>query len=442
MLGLGFVLAVSIAACGHDDDDSELFSSALQAAVLQDCGLASKNLTIQSIMADWYFWIEEQPATADPFAFGTPEAYLDALRFLPLDRFSFLNDAAADEAFFSESQFIGFGFRQSIVNGDQLFFIDVFAGSPADAAGLMRGFEILEINGETVASLIASGELADAYGPSEIGVQATIRYRDPDTGTEDTVTLTKDLVTIPTVAITDTFDVNGTTVGYILFQNFVQPSFDALDDAFEQLQAAGATELILDLRYNGGGLISVAQHLGSLIAGTNATDEVFVTLIHNEKHTANNVSGTFLSVNNALNLNRLTVITTGASASASELVINSLEGVSIPVTVIGDTTFGKPVGQYGFEFCDKVLHPVSFETVNAAGIGGYFDGFAPDCPAEDDITRQLGDAQEASLAEALAFIGNGQCTVTSAAVAKRRAFDKPVVAHDAQYGWGNLLNAY
>ena len=82
----------------------------------------------------------------------------------------------------------------------------------------------------------------------------------------------KRAVTIPTVSALRLYAVDGRKVGYLNFRNFVEPSFSALDSAFAQLHAAGANELVLDLRYNGGGLVAVAQHLASLIGGSRTLD--------------------------------------------------------------------------------------------------------------------------------------------------------------------------
>ncbi len=131
------------------------------------------------------------------------------------------------------------------------------------------------------------------------------------------------------------------------------------------------------------------------------------------------------------------VIATRASASASELVIAGLEPF-IPVTVVGDRTYGKPVGQYGFDFCDKVLFPVSFRSRNAAGETDYFDGLPVDCPASDNLDRALGDPEESSLAEALYFLRRGQCS--AAAPQTAQAQREPL--RPRLTGWAHLLNAH
>jgi C-terminal processing protease CtpA/Prc len=179
--------------------------------------------------------------------------------------------------------------------------------------------------------------------------------------------------------------------------------------AFAELRAKGVTELVLDLRYNGGGLVSVAQHLASLIGGVRTNGQVLSEYFHNDRNAFRNRVLRFEPKAHALALDRLVVITTRSSASASELVINALRPF-MPVLVIGDRTYGKPVGQYGITFCDKVLAPVSFTLRNANGEGDYFDGIAPTCSAPDDLERQLGDPQEGSLREALNVITTGHCS--------------------------------
>ena len=184
----------------------------------------------------------------------------------------------------------------------------------------------------------------------------------------------------------------------------------ALDEAFAALSQAGVTELVLDLRYNGGGLVDVAVHLSSLIGGALTAGQSFATFTHNARNAFRNETLRFADATGAApTLSRLIVITTRSSASASELVINGLRPF-MPVVLIGDATYGKPVGQYLIEFCSKVLAPVSFSLKNANGEADYFDGFAPTCVAGDGIDRELGDPEEASLAEAFHYIRHGSCS--------------------------------
>ena len=160
---------------------------------------------------------------------------------------------------------------------------------------------------------------------------------------------------------------------------------------------------MIDLRYNSGGLLSVLEVLANLIGGAITQSQIMYSLVYNDDNASRNETRLFSNVANAADLPRVVIITTGSTASASEMVINALRPF-IEVVLVGDTTFGKPVGQLGFVFCEKILRPVSFRTVNAAGDTDFFDGFSPDCVAGDDIDTALGDPAESSLAEALASL--------------------------------------
>ncbi|MDH4066636.1 MAG: S41 family peptidase, partial [Acidobacteriota bacterium] len=223
------------------------------------------------------------------------------------------------------------------------------------------------------------------------------------------------------------------------FRNFVRPSVAALDDAFAALAEAGVSDLVLDLRYNGGGLVDVAVHLASLVGGAVTTGQPFATYSHNERNAFRNETLRFQGLEQpAPQLNRLIAITSRSSASASELVINALRPF-MPVIIIGDTTYGKPVGQYLIEFCDKVLAPVSFSLRNANDEGDYFDGLPPTCAAGDGIDADLGDPSEASLAEALHFIRYDACSAPPEIASARRP--RTVAADGRASGWRSLINA-
>jgi carboxyl-terminal processing protease len=411
-----------------------LATGSVHAQTPASCTVPGKNLYVRDRMTDIYFWSNQVPAV-DPVTFESPEAYLDAVRYRPIDAsYSYITDRAANTAFYSDSQFIGFGLS-SAVAGEEMHVLQVFPDSPAEEAGLARGHVIVSINGRSIADLVASGQIDNAFGAAEIGVQASIVFRN-QANERKTADMTKRLVTIPTVSMTRVYDVAGRKVGYVFFRNFVQPSIAALDASFDELVAAGATELVLDLRYNGGGLISVAQHLASLIGGTRTEGQLLAEYFHNERNAYRNQSIRFQSKPNALRLERLVVIGTRSTASASELIVNALRPF-MPVVIVGDRTYGKPVGQYQFEFCDKMLAPVSFTLRNSRGEGDFFDGFAPDCAAADDISRQLGDTREASLREALTVIHTGSCSAAaSLAPRSRLQTSRPAV------GWQSVVNAY
>ncbi len=400
------------------------------------CGVLDQNIFVRDTLREMYLWYQELP-DLDPALYPSPEAYLDAVRFRPQDEsFSYISSAAATSAFYSESQYVGLGFSIHWVRESRARLAQVFPESPASEVAMSRGDYLVAIGGRPIEELLEPGAFDAAIGPSEIGVAVEIRWRS-QFGEERSAVLTKRPVTIPTVSQKEVFEVNGLPVGYVHLRNFVEPSVGALDAAFAEFQARGVTDIVLDLRYNGGGLIEVARHLGSLIGGFRTNTQPFVELAHNDKNSFRNRTFRFDDPAESLDVPRLVVIATRASASASELVIAGLEPF-IPVTVVGDRTYGKPVGQYGFDFCDKVLFPVSFRSRNAAGETDYFDGLPVDCPASDNLDRALGDPAESSLAEALNFLRQGRCSAPAQQAAQ--ALKEPPVLRGS--GWNRLLNAY
>ena len=402
-----------------------------------NCSTTSQNLWVRDALNEVYYWYQFMPAGVSPTRFSSPEAYLEAVRYRPIDNsFSFIAPAESQDAFYGESQYVGYGFSNQTTE-NEVRVLQVYPDSPASEAGLSRGDRIVTINGRSVNSMVIDGTIGTAFGAAEIGVATSIEW-DTLAGARRSARVVKRVVTIPPVSLTSIVDVDGRKVGYLFFRNFVTPSTAALNEAFDALKAAGATELVLDLRYNGGGLVDVAVHLASLIGGARTNGQVMLNYVHNDKLAAQyNKTTRFTNPQQTLNLQRLVVITTRSSASASELVINALRPY-MPVTVVGDATYGKPVGQYGLRFCDKILYPVAFSIKNANLEGDFFDGLPVDCAAADDYTHQLGDSAEASFAEALTFIRTGACSPQAAGAS--RALRAPRFVFKPT-GWASILNA-
>ena len=414
-------------------------SSPTTETTASQCTTLGQVTFVRDTLQNIYFWYKELP-TPDLAGFSSPEAYLEGVRYKTLDTtFSYVANKAESEAFFSESQFIGIGLSTERTGETEMRVAAAFPASPAAEAGLDRGDFLLSINGKAIADLLRSGEINTVFGPNTAGVTVALTWRSL-AGGERQATLTKRAVTIPTVSATQVIVVRGRRVGYIHFRNFVTPSVAALNAAFTQLKADGAQDLVLDLRYNGGGLVTVAQQVGGLVGGSLTSGQVFCEFFHNDKNTSRNSTLKFESLPATLELPRLVVIATRGTASASEAVINGLRPF-IPVTVVGDTTYGKPVGQYGFDFCDKTLYPVAFAVRNAKGEGDYFAGIPVDCAAADDLDHALGDGAEASLAEALGYLRTGSCSGRAALAARahaQRARRAPRIPED---GWQQLIGA-
>ena len=404
------------------------------------CSTAGQCTFVRDALQSYYYWYKELP-NPDPASFSSPEAYLEAVRYRALDSsFSYITSKASSEAFYSESQFIGFGISTLVTGELEMRLAQVFPGGPAADAGMDRGDYLVALGGRAVADLMRTGEINTVFGPEQIGYSLEFVWRSPRGG-ERRATLSKRLVTIPTVSQTAVLDAGRSQVGYIHFRNFVQPSVEALNAAFTQVRDAGATDLVLDLRYNGGGLVSVAQHLAGLIGGDPLVGQVFVQFTHNDKQTSRNTAYRFEAKPQALAVTRLVVIATRGSASASEAVINGLRPY-MDVKVVGDATYGKPVGQYGFDFCEKVLYPVSFLVTNARGEADYFNGIPADCAAADDVDHALADPQEASLSEALYVLRTGRCSGSAAAQAEVQARFRERVRPIPTDPWRQMLNAW
>ena len=376
--------------CGNDSESDKEFVLATMQAV--------------------YFWADKLPQV-DLARFDTPDDLLDSLRYMPdlFDRgFSSISTVVAEQQFFGAGQFFGFGYDPQLGEDGRLRIAQVFAG-PAREAGLERGFEILAIDGRTVADLIATRELGAILGPPERGVvrQFTVMNRE---GEQLEISMEKDVVTIDPVPVTVILNRQGDRpVGYVNLRTFISPSLPALDTAFAELLAADVRDVVLDFRYNGGGLVSVAQHLGNLLGGKIAEGEVFSETRFNPQNGISNTVTRFSNDRNrGLDLERLVFITSRETASASELVINAMFP-HVEVKLVGQDTFGKPVGSNGFRFCDKILRPITFETVNSLGEGQYFSGLPATCAAQDDLGFVFGDPREESLAVALAYLETGAC---------------------------------
>jgi hypothetical protein len=367
-------------------------------------------------MRDIYFWNTSLPATVDLSAHASAEALLEFLKSFspvssatgqPVDRFSFINSAAADSAFFGEGKFEGFGFSSRFEAADELRFTRVFSGSPAEQAGFARGHRILMLDGRTTADIEANEGVGAMFDMDPL--QFTIRRLD---NSEFTVTVTKDIVTIDPLPQWRVINTVTGPVGYMELATFISTADPVFDTVFAGFRQAGITDLIVDLRYNGGGLVSTTELLGDYLGGRGANGLVFSRTLFNADNSFRDSVRQFQQFTNSLNLSRLIIVGSRNTASASELVTNSMEPY-VEVTIVGDTTFGKPVGQVGIQFCEKILRPTSFETVNVLGEGGYFDGLPVDCPAADDLAVMVGADTDPNITTALSYFANGACPVAS-----------------------------
>ncbi len=428
-------LASLIAACGGDGAGSVTPGGS--------CSATKQNNFVLEAAREWYLFQDLLPASVDIDDFASPELLLDELtsgaRAEGKDRFfSYVTTPQADSSFLGEGEFIGFGFRTRI-ESDQLFIPDVFEGSPADLGGLTRGAEITHVDSGNgfvpVATILAADpNLDEAFGAAAEGVQRGFRFVLPGGGQLESV-FTKAVVTIPPVpaggtAILALPSNSSVSVGYINLRTFISTAESPLRDAYAQFRSQGIQYFIVDFRYNGGGLVSIADLVGDLHGQARSAFDVFSRTRFNASKSSNNFVREFIPRAQSVAPVRIAFITTGATASASELVINSLEPW-IEIAIVGADTFGKPVGQSAFDLggCDLRLRLVSFETRNADDGGEYFAGLATTlpfaCAATDELARAPWDSAEASTAAALYWLETGACgqimTAADAPLQKARA---------------------
>ncbi len=388
------------------------------------CSVTSQKQFVLEQMRLWYLWNDLLPSGVDVEAYASPDELIDFLSSFspddgsgnPVDRFSFLTSATSDQQFFGEGRFEGFGFSSRFLTDDDWRLTRVFADSPANRGGLARGQRIVALDGSTIAELNA-GEGVDAVLDNDT-VEFTMR---PVGGASDgsndfAVSITKDIVTIDPLPQWRIIDGSGgRKIGYLEFSTFISTATPGFATIFAEFNAQNVTEVIVDLRYNGGGLVSTAELLGDYLGGRIATNLVFSSTEYNSDRAADNNRRTFFSLlGNSLNLTDLVVIATRGTASASELVTNGLDPHT-RVTIVGTNTFGKPVGQVGLELrgCDVLLRPTSFKTVNADSFGDFFDGLPVDCPADDDLDIPVGADNDPNVVAALGYLETGSCPVTA-----------------------------
>ena len=397
-----------------------------------DCSVEGQNRFVYDVMQDLYLYYDQLPVV-NPNDYSSPSALLDDLRVAP-DIFSFIGDRQTQQNLFNEGTYNGIGF--SFANNDDSYTVNfVYDDSSAGRAGLQRGDKINAIEGVSISQINNDGGLGTFLKNYNDGTPLTFSVS--KSGAADSnIEMSKGLVKINTVLKTDVITANNLKIGYLAFSSFINPSKAELATAFNTLKQENIDELVLDLRYNGGGRIDIAQILASNIAGESAVGADVVKLNYNDKNSNLNNSFPFLSLENSVNLNRLYVLTLEGTCSASELLINAMNPVGIDVITIGQTTCGKPVGSRNINFCDKVLSPVSFNTVNEINQGSSFNGIAATCAANDDTSKLFADPEESMFAAALYHIENDQCPVVS------KPLKKPVKSTDRQINLVDIMRSF
>jgi carboxyl-terminal processing protease len=377
--------------------------------------------TLYAVMNQYYFWYKLMP-TVVKTDYKDPYTLLAAMQYKTLDRWSFVETYTEFQAQ-NQGSFVGHGISMGLDPSNQVRIAQIYSGSPLYKLGVRRGWIVKQLNGTDLAPIFIANNAA-AYtqliGPSSATVTNTFLFHTP-AGKDSTITSTKASFTLNTVIAADTIILKSGITGHLVFDQFIPPSNLELQNAFAFFSQNNIKDLIVDLRYNGGGDLSVLTNLASYVAGATKTNTPFLTLTFNDKNTVHNATYNFVTVSYPINISRLVVITTRGTASASEDFINGLKP-SFDIKTIGDTTNGKPVGMVGFQYqTDYMFWPITFSLVNSAGQGDFYKGFAPAKNVIDDITHDWSDRNEACLKESIYYLENGSVSAKSLQVKQTSA---------------------
>jgi len=369
-----------------------------------DCPVADINRWVDERMRDTYIYYDQVPVVnLDDYT--DPAELVRALRVSP-DIYSSVVDQARNEQLISNSSVTRFGFWLQRASDGKQHFASISGNSPMENAGIRRGDELLEINGVAIDEI--TDEQWNQFVVGEPGEELTALFTVKSTGAEPVeISVTKITYTEKTVPVYGTYDQTNNQVGYLQISSFRGTTTAELDVAVQSFADAGISELILDLRYNGGGFTRVARKLASQIAGQAFVGEVYSQRVNNDKYSERDLQHFIESQTINLNLSRLIALTTDDTASASELIINGLAPM-IDVVVIGTPSGGKPFTSVAQDYCGKRINAMSTITTN--GIGeSVIGGITPTCSVVDDFLAPTDSPSDALTGAAFSYIQSGAC---------------------------------
>ena len=416
-----------------------------------------ENFWLRSWTDETYLWNNEV-ADRNPGGFATPVSYFNVLKTTattpsgnPKDQFHFsqLTEdflAARNSTPRADYGAVLVDFSNTLPRDIRIVYTE--PGSPAaqivlGEANLIRGTKILEVDGVDLLNANTQAEvdiLNNGLFPENAGETHSFLVQDPG-GLPRAIMMTSANIAAQPVNRTSIINTASGDVGYILLNTFSPFSTEQdIANAITAMKTAGVTDLVLDLRYNGGGLLAIAAQLGYMIAGdAQTTGKTYELLQFNaDAGNLNPITGmtnqplpffnTGLGFSLAdgtpldtLDLNRIYILATESTCSASESLINSLRGINVEVILFGDTTCGKPYGFFPTDNCGQTYFTIQFRGVNDKNFGDYPDGFTPNdssdafaiktpgCTVVDDFDTELGDPTERMLATALYYRENGAC---------------------------------
>ena len=379
------------------------------------CTPAAEKSWARAHLDDVYLWyrdIVEVPQNAQL----TNSTYFDSLLVTAKDRFSFSSPKAGIDDFFQSGSSVSYGYSL-LRQGSRLRVLFVEPGSPADQAGLTRGATIASVDNTSLAQAANEIQFAALY-PSKVETHS-FGIVETD-GRSRSVSMTAALVVKSPVLQTKILNENGKKIGYMVFNDHIRTAEQPLINAIRNFRESGIQDMVLDLRYNGGGYLYIADEIAAMIGGYRTAGAIFETLIHNDKYPdkTNNSTSWFYSYDTNsrplpwLNTPRVFILTGTRTCSASESIINGLSPF-LEVILIGEKTCGKPYGFRQKNNCATAYFAIEFSGVNALGKGDYVDGFTPRCQVPDDLDHALGDPNEKRLSAAIHYAQTGMCPANS-----------------------------
>jgi C-terminal processing protease CtpA/Prc len=418
----GACVSGSPAVCAGEENTSPA-QAATSDEVAGICTADAMKQFTRAYLNEVYLWYAEMPSVnaasysrVDDYFYSLLTPQLDATGQYK-DRFSFIATTQDADSLLTGNN-IGYGVRWETDSQGRLRVAFVEAGSPALVAGLARGGELVEV--------LTPGASWFPNAPATI----SFVYRSTPGADTRTVTLASAPVQEDPLPLVQTLtSPAGRKVAYLLFNAHTSGAQDRLIPVIQAAQAAGVQDVVLDLRYNGGGYLYTALSLSSMLAGSTADGQVFEQLRYNDKRSAETEASTLRFSGSLqfaetgfpegsplprLALLRVFVLAGGGTCSASESIVNSLRGVGVEVVIIGKPTCGKPYGFSRRDNCGFSYFPIEFQGVNAQGFGDYAGGFTPTCDLPDDFDHALGAPAERLLSAALVYADTGACPAPGA----------------------------
>jgi carboxyl-terminal processing protease len=364
------------------------------------------------IAQEAYLWHTQIPSSFNPRGYGDPNEIMTAIRAYSkesgfvsaVDRWSFgMKQAEWDDV--SSGVAKDFGLSVFFLEEGDLRVKLVEGNSPAGLAGIERGWQVMKLNGN---SNITTGNADFIIERVFLSDATDFTFKKPDGSTVD-ITLNAATYQEDPIYLDTIYTVNGSKVGYLVFNSFLGDTtevYNKFANIFGRFSQQNVDDVIIDLRYNGGGYVSVQEKLANYLANNAANGDIMMNQEFNSILSVFNNTTSYSKIG-SLNLDRMFFIVSNSTASASELLINNLRPY-MDVKVVGpQPSYGKPVGYFPIPVGDWYVFPVSFRTTNKNREGSYFNGIQTDKEVADGLNKNWGDKDEASLASILKYIGTG-----------------------------------